>query len=94
VGSLVSRRFSPEGDRASRVPVGHAEGFFGAFANIYRDLSEVIGAGKTGRTPDPLALSYPSVVDGLRSVAAVEASARSAAARGAWVDAVPFILRS
>jgi hypothetical protein len=85
---------SPEGDRASRVAVGHAEGFFGAFANIYRDLADVIGARKTGRPPDPLALSYPSAVDGLRSVAAVEASARSAAERGAWVDAVPRILRS
>lgn len=85
---------SPEGDRASRVAVGHAEGFFGAFANIYRDLADVIGARKTGRTPDPLALSYPSAVDGLRSVAAVEASSRSAAARGAWVDAVPRTLRS
>jgi hypothetical protein len=76
---------SPDADRASRVTVGHAEGFFGAFGNIYADLAERLRANREGRKPDPLALSVPSAEDGLRSVAAVQAAVASARARGAWV---------
>jgi predicted dehydrogenase len=77
---------SPEADRASRVTVGHAEGFFGAFGNIYMDLAERLRANREKRKPDPLALSCPSAADGLRSVAAVQAAVMSAKSRGAWVS--------
>ncbi len=76
---------SPEADRASRVTVGHAEGFFGAFGNIYMDLAERLRAKREKRKPDPLALSCPSAEDGLRSVAAVQAAVMSAKSRGAWI---------
>jgi hypothetical protein len=75
------------------VTIGHAEGFFGAFGNIYFDLAEVLRARKEGREPDPLALSYPTAEDGLRGVAAVHAAVRSAKQAGVWVDAVPPLLR-
>lgn len=77
---------SPDADRASRVTVGHAEGFFGAFGNIYADLAERLRAKREGRKPDPLAMACPSAEDGLRSVATVQAAVASAQARGAWVD--------
>jgi predicted dehydrogenase len=77
---------SPDADRASRVTVGHAEGFFGAFGNIYADLAEQLRAKREGRKPDPLALACPNAEDGLRSVATVQAAVASARARGAWVD--------
>jgi predicted dehydrogenase len=77
---------SPEADRASRVTVGHAEGFFGAFGNIYADLAELVRAEREARRPNPLALSCPSAQDGLRSVAAVYAAVASARAGGAWVS--------
>jgi predicted dehydrogenase len=85
---------SPEADRASRSVVGHAEGYFGAFGNIYSDLAEVIRARREGRNPDPIALQYPTAEDGLRSVATVDATARSARAKGAWQPAVPPLLAS
>ncbi len=85
---------SPEADRASRVTVGHAEGFFGAFGNIYADLAEIIRARKEDRTPDPSALFCPTAVDGLRSVATIAAAAESAARDGVWMDAVPPLLRT
>jgi predicted dehydrogenase len=84
---------SPEAERASRVPIGHAEGYFGAFGNIYADLAEVLRARRERRAADPAALWYPNAEDGLRSVAAVDAAARSAARRGAWTDARPPLLR-
>jgi predicted dehydrogenase len=79
---------SAEADRASRVTVGHAEGFFGAFGNIYADLAERLRANKEGRQPDPLALSCPSAEDGLRGVAEVYAAAASAKAGGAWINTI------
>lgn len=87
------RDLSPEADRASRVAIGHAEGFPLAFANIYADLSEAIRARKEGRAPDPIAGDYPSAEDGLRSVAAIAAAVNSAKRGGQWVDARPPSLR-
>jgi len=77
---------SPEADRASRVTVGHAEGFFGAFGNIYADLAELLRARREGRAPSSLALCCPTAEDGLDGIAAVHAAVRSARARGQWVD--------
>jgi predicted dehydrogenase len=80
---------SPQADRSTVVAVGHAEGFLGAFGNIYADLAEVLQARKAGHSPDPLALSYPRAEDGLLSVVAVHAAADSARAGGAWVQLSP-----
>jgi predicted dehydrogenase len=84
---------SPEADRASRVTIGHAEGMPLAFANIYKDLAEAIRAQKEGRAADPAADLSPRAEDGLRSMAAVFAVARSGRARGEWVDARPPMFR-
>jgi predicted dehydrogenase len=84
---------SPLADRATRIAIGHAEGMPTAFANIYADLAEVISAKKQGRTADPLALHYPTAVDGLRSIAAIRAAVDSAHAAGMWTDARPPSLR-
>jgi len=84
---------SPEADRASRVTIGHAEGMPLAFANIYADLAETIRAGKEGRAPKREASQYPTVEDGLRSMAAIAAAVESAKRGGAWVDARPPMRR-
>ena len=84
---------SPEADRASRVTIGHAEGMPLAFANIYADLAEVIGAAKESREPHAAAMSYPTALDGLRSMAAIRAAVESASADGMWTDARPPSLR-
>ena len=84
---------SPEADRASRVTIGHAEGMPLAFANIYADLFEAITARRAGRPVDPSADLYPRAEDGLRSMAAVFAVARSGKANGQWVDARPPMFR-
>lgn len=84
---------SPEADAASRVTIGHAEGMPLAFANIYRDLAEAIGARREGRAVDPAHGLYPTLEDGLRSIAAIEAAVQSAKAGGRWIDARPPSLR-
>jgi predicted dehydrogenase len=80
---------SPEADRASRVTVGHAEGFLGAFGNIYADLAEALTARRAKRQPDLATLWYPTAEDGLHSVAVIDAAARSARQRGAWTAVSP-----
>jgi predicted dehydrogenase len=85
---------SPEADRATRVTVGHAEGFFGAFGNIYADLAEQLRARLERRAPNPLALTCPTAEDGLHSIAAIQAAVASARAHGAWVDCAAGTLPS
>jgi predicted dehydrogenase len=75
---------SAEARRATRVALGHPEGYFEAFANLYTDAAEAIVARRTGQPADPLALDFPTVVDGARGVAFVEAAAESSAAGGRW----------
>ena len=80
---------SPEADRSTRVTIGHAEGMPLAFANIYKDLAEIITAKKEGRAMDPATNLVPTATDGLRSIAAVYAVAESGSKKGIWVDARP-----
>jgi predicted dehydrogenase len=77
---------SPAAERATRVVLGHPEGFFEAFANLYADAAEAIVARRTGTAPDPLALDFPTVEDGARGVAFIDAALASSRADGRWVD--------
>jgi predicted dehydrogenase len=72
----------PATQAATRIAIGHAEGMFGAFGNIYCALHRVIagdGDGVHGMS------DFPTVDDGADMVRAVHASAKSAAQKGAWV---------
>ena len=84
---------SPEADRTTRVTIGHAEGMPLAFANIYTDLAEALRALKEQRDIDPSANIYPRAEDGLRSMAAVFAVAKSGKQGGNWIDARPPMFR-
>jgi predicted dehydrogenase len=77
---------SPAAERATRVVLGHPEGFFEAFANLYADAAEAIVARRTGTPPDPLALDFPTALDGARGVRFIEAALQSSRADGRWVD--------
>jgi len=76
----------PEAKRATRVEFGHPEGYQEGFANLYTDVADAIVARETGRQADPLALDFPTVEDGARGIAFIEAAKKSAAADGAWTD--------
>jgi predicted dehydrogenase len=77
---------SPEADRATRVGIGHPEGFHEAFANLYSDAAEAIVARRIGQAADPLALDHPTVEDGARGVRFVEACVDSHRQGGCWID--------
>jgi predicted dehydrogenase len=72
---------------ASRTKAGNAEGFFGAFANLYADAAEVIAARREGRAADPLAASFATARDGVVAMKFIEAAVASSRNGGAWTDA-------
>jgi predicted dehydrogenase len=78
---------SAPAERATRIVLGHPEGFHEAFANLYADAAEAIVARRTGARPDPLALDFPTVEDGARGMKFVEAAVASQRNGGCWTDA-------
>ena len=75
---------SPEASRWTRVGLGHPEGFFESFANLYTEVAEAIAAKSEGRAYAKAALGFPDASDGARGVAFVESAMRSFAGGGAW----------
>jgi predicted dehydrogenase len=70
-----------DAQRASRLPSGHPEAFFEAFANVYREVADAIdqharGGGTSG--------DYPTVADGARGVRFIERTVASAASAAKW----------
>ncbi|MBL8697857.1 MAG: Gfo/Idh/MocA family oxidoreductase [Alphaproteobacteria bacterium] len=78
----------PEAARTMRIPRGHPEGFREAMANLYADAAEAIVARRTGVAADPLALDFPTVEDGARGVAFIEAAVASSEAGARWTRCV------
>jgi hypothetical protein len=74
----------PLASRAVRIKAGHPEGFPEAFANLYSDAAEAIAARRSGRKADPLALSFPTALDGLKGMRFVTRVVESSEAGGKW----------
>ncbi len=71
-------------NRVSRTPGGHPEGYLEGFANIYSEAARAIRAKMAG-DPIPADVVFPSVEDGLKGVAFVDACVRSSVRDAAWV---------
>ena len=76
----------PAAAAVSRIPPGHVEGYFEAFANIYTGCAELIAARIEGREPADWARLVPSVEDGARGVAFITAAIESSSRGGVWTD--------
>ena len=70
--------------RVTRIPSGHPEGYLEGFATIYTEAAKAIIAKRNGKPVDPDVL-YPTVVDGVKGVAFVEACIASSKRNAAWV---------
>ena len=55
-----------------RTPAGHPEGFFEAFANIYRNFTQTVMALNSGEEPTENMLDFPNVYDGVRGMQFIE----------------------
>jgi predicted dehydrogenase len=71
---------------ASRIPSGHPEGYFEAFAQLYSDFADQITAHILKLdVPEPSAV-VPGVADGLEGMRFVDAVLRSARNGSAWTS--------
>lgn len=68
---------SPEAQAHTRVPAGHPEGYIEAFANIYRNVAYCLQARISNETADPLYLDFPTIDDGVRGMAFIDAVVKS-----------------
>ncbi|MEQ9037664.1 MAG: Gfo/Idh/MocA family oxidoreductase [Silicimonas sp.] len=73
--------------RVSRIPPGHPEGYLEGFANIYTEAARAIRSCMAGEGT-PAGVVFPSVQDGLKGVAFVDACVRSSKRNAAWVSPV------
>jgi predicted dehydrogenase len=71
---------SEDARRCTRGGLGHPEGYFEAFANLYSEVADVIRAKGTGRD----GLGFPVALDGAKGLAFVEAFLRSYYSGGSW----------
>jgi predicted dehydrogenase len=84
---LITRGGPGAGDaagRLTRIPSGHPEGYLEGFANIYAEAAAAIIAARNGVSLDAAVL-YPTVQEGVRGVAFVEACVASSNRNGHWV---------
>jgi len=69
--------------RVTRVPAGHPEGYLEGFANIYSDVALAIKAARSGAAP-PADCLFPTIADGVKGLAFIEAAVQSSRDNGAW----------
>jgi hypothetical protein len=74
---------SDEAKGATRTPPGHPEGFYEAFANIYRMAIADIRRVEAGEKPQG---GYPTVYDGLRGMLFVTKAVESSNKGAVWVN--------
>jgi predicted dehydrogenase len=73
------------GQAACRLPSGHPEAFFEAFANIYVAGFEAIIERATGRAFEPVDTVYPNVNDGVEGMYFIQQCVESSKQGGAWL---------
>lgn len=77
----------PRAENFSRVPSGHPEGYFEAFANIYTSFITSLMAKKQGMaTEEPETREFPSAQEGENGVRFIEKCVESSHNNSAWVD--------
>lgn len=74
---------SDDAKAATRTPAGHPEGFFEAFANIYKMTIADIRRVETGEKPVG---GYPTVYDGLRGMLFITKAVESSQKGSVWVN--------
>ena len=66
------------------MPPGHPEGYLEGFANIYSEVAAAIKAARNGERP-PEGVEFPTIEDGVKGLAFIEAAVKSSKSNGHWV---------
>lgn len=86
---IISRgrdQFDLSAQKFSRLPSGHQEGIYEAFANIYKAYVAALEKKLDGKELTEADLDFPSGKDGLQGVRYVEKCLESNANDGAWIE--------
>jgi predicted dehydrogenase len=73
------------GKAACRLPSGHPEAFFEAFANVYRGGFDAMEQAITGGGFERTNTIYPNIHDGVEGMFFIEQAVASSKADGAWL---------
>ena len=73
------------GKAACRLPSGHPEAFFEAFANVYRAAFDAMAEAATGGAFERIDTVYPNVRDGVEGMYFIEQAVASSNADGGWL---------
>lgn len=73
------------GAGACRLPSGHPEAFFEAFANVYVAAYDAMAAKAAGDTLDPINTVYPNVYDGVEGMYFIQQCVASSSQDAAWL---------
>jgi len=76
---------SPRAQELSRIPSGHPEGYFEAFANIYRTFAGALARKINGEPLGVGDLDFPGAADGARGVRFIERCVESSERGAVWV---------
>jgi predicted dehydrogenase len=77
---------SPRAQGLSRIPSGHPEGYFEAFANIYATYITALSKKLRGEALTQADLDFPGVDEGVRGVRCIEKCVESSAKGAVWVN--------
>jgi predicted dehydrogenase len=75
---------SPAARGSARTPSGHPQGYLEAFANIYANFAKAVKAHKQGNRARE-DFDFPTVDDGVRGMAFIEAAVASSKAKQKWI---------
>jgi predicted dehydrogenase len=76
----------PAAEGFSRIPPGHPEGYFEAFANVYKSFISFLVKKKKGKEILPEDMDFPGISQGEAGVRFIEKCVESSNNNSAWVD--------
>jgi len=85
---IVSRgrdEFYPHAQKYSRIPSGHPEGYFEAFANLYSTFIPALAKKISGETLSEDDLDFPGVEAGIQGVKYIERCVESSKKGVIWI---------
>jgi predicted dehydrogenase len=79
-------KFAPRAQSLSRIPSGHPEGYFEAFANLYTIFLTALHKKIAGEPLSKDDLDFPNIGDGIRGVKYIEKCVESSRQGATWVN--------
>ena len=76
--------YSDAAARNTRLPSGHPEAFFEAFANNYSNFAETVKCAIEGEKPSELVADFPGVDEGVRGMLFIETVVASSKSQQKW----------